>query len=185
MRFVLDGITVIASLIYYWMIHKSNWEIEVTTRTMVIFFLLLIAFLWIPSIKSKIDFNQSFMTVFKAFFTTIFFSGILFLGVALIFSAINILIVSLDEKVYLHAANIIFMLLAPGYFLTLIPNYSQKQEKSDVELEETLKRSITPAKFLVIFSDTDFLYHHTNHGSVYCYINTLYSNEYNRRVLDK
>lgn len=127
-RYIIMGVTIVLSAIYYIFIHNTNWGMEPTIRTTVIFFILLIAFLWIPVIRNKVNFNQSFMAAFKGFFITLFYSGILFLGITLIIRAITMLIIRLDENAFAHSANIIFMFLAPVYFLSLIPVYPNKGE---------------------------------------------------------
>lgn len=108
---------------YFFIIRNSEITVVLTVRTMVLLFILLIAFLWVPSIHSGIDFNQSFMAAFKAFWVAGFFSGILFLGIALILRAINMLIIPISGTSYAHTANIVSVLYAPLYFLSLIPKY--------------------------------------------------------------
>ncbi|MDD3174747.1 MAG: DUF4153 domain-containing protein [Herbinix sp.] len=146
-RFAFAGVTIIISIVYYLLINNTHWGAVVTTRTIVIFFILLIGFLWVPVIKSKINFNQSFTAAFKAFFITVFFTGILFLGTVLIVRAIDTLIVRVNERAYGHAANIIFVLLAPIYFLTLIPLYPKKVEEQ-ASSEKIDNRLISPTKLL-------------------------------------
>ncbi|MDF2942741.1 MAG: putative rane protein [Herbinix sp.] len=116
------------SIGYYLIIRKSNWEVEITIRTAVILFLIIIAFFWVPVIKSRINFNDSFMAAFKAFFISLLFTGVLFLGVCLVLGVTDMLIANIDGKSYLHAANIIFVLLTPIYFLSMIPIYPGKKE---------------------------------------------------------
>ncbi len=169
-RIVFMLVTVISSVVYYMLIHNSEWRLDVTVRTIVIFFILFIAFLWIPSIRSRISINESIMAVFKSFFTALFFDGVLFLGIVIIIAATNQLIFNISEEAYIHSANIIFLLLAPIYFLTMIPNYpsrseynrlpsgdgaavSQSGQPNNQEQEENIHndeliRMTTPAKFL-------------------------------------
>lgn len=123
MLYLLSGITLLITFLYYLIIRANGWKIEITLRTTVIFFVLLIAFIWIPVIRSRYNFNDSFMAIFKAFFAALFFNGILFLGITLIFGATDLLITSVDEKLYMHAANLIFVLSAPIHMLSLIPRY--------------------------------------------------------------
>jgi hypothetical protein len=123
--------TLILTFLYYLYIKDAGWSVEITIRTTVIFFLLFIAFLWIPVIQSRYNFNDSFMAVFKAFFVTIFFYGILFLGLTLVYGAADLLITDINEKVYMHTANIIFILIAPIHFLSLIPYYPHRQLKEE------------------------------------------------------
>jgi hypothetical protein len=157
--------TVLAILIaagYYLLIQRTEWNVEVTIRTTVIFFLLLIAFLWVPVIKSKNNFNESFMAAFKAFFISLLFTVVLFLGVCLVLGATNMLITDIAGEAYMHAANIIFVLLAPIYFLSLIPVYpgnkelevpmltteTELSEEEPTNREEIRIKLITPTRFL-------------------------------------
>lgn len=176
-RYLFMGITGLVTFLYYLILRNTGWRIEITLRTTVIFFTLLIAFLWIPVIRSRYNFNDSFMAVFKAFFAALFFNGILFLGITLIFRVTDLLITSVNDKAYMHTANLIFILAAPIHMLSLIPKYPRvsKDEKDNniqndkvEELqeeagkaeqlqsavsvaqsnEETLRKLITPVKFL-------------------------------------
>ena len=65
--------------------------------------------------------------------------------------ATDLLIFNVDDKSYSYAANIIFILFAPMYFLSLIPTYpgAENKENSDLQLE-TIERSAHCPKFLQI-----------------------------------
>ncbi|WP_066318806.1 DUF4153 domain-containing protein [Bacillus sp. FJAT-29814] len=124
-RLLLMAAAIVLTAGYYLIIRPvSAMGLEIQIRTYVALFALLIAFIWTPTIKSDISFNKSFMIAFKSFFHSMFFSGVIFAGTAMILGAIDQLIVSLDYKAYPQAANIIFILFAPMYFLSLIPKYS-------------------------------------------------------------
>ena len=147
------------TIAYFFIIRNHEITAIITVRTMVLLFLLLVAFLWIPSIRSVIDFNQSFMAAFKAFWVAGFFSGILFLGIALILSAINKLILPINGTSYAHAANIVFVLYAPLYFLSLIPKYpaavgagSMEQVQSGEEIPVFQKAGDTPGVLASLLS---------------------------------
>lgn len=137
-RLILMGLTLLLSAIYYLLIKDTNWATIVFIRTIVVFSLLFIAFLWIPAMNSSVNFNQSFMAVFKSFFISVFFTGVLFLGTILILRAIDVLIIPVNEKAYVHAANIIFVLLAPIYFLSLIPYYPKGR---DISIFQPIKKN--------------------------------------------
>ncbi|MGF7142547.1 hypothetical protein HNQ56_000965 [Anaerotaenia torta] len=124
--------TTVCSIVYFMIIHGADWRVELTVRTTVIFFILLTSFLWIPAIRSKISINESFMAAFKSFFSAGFFSTVLYLGVVLVIGAIDILISNVQGDAYVHAANLVFVLFAPIYFLSMIPRYGQEEE-SDKE----------------------------------------------------
>jgi hypothetical protein len=155
-RIALMGLVVLLTAGYYLIImpvQSLNLEIEI--RTAVALFALLIAFIWAPVIKSKISFNKSFMIAFKSFFNSLFFSGVIFVGISIIFTAINQLIFTVDYTVYPHTANTVFLIFAPMYFLSLIPIYpgvknnTKSQEKRDLQIE-TINESAKCPKFLEI-----------------------------------
>jgi len=141
---------------YYLIIMPSpQLSEEISIRTAVALFALLIAFIWIPSVKSKATFNESFMIAFKAFFISLFFAGIIFAGTSIIITATNELLFEVDSKAYSHAANIIFILFAPLYFLLLIPVYYGKSDENEPEdstefKEETINKMAGCPKYLEI-----------------------------------
>lgn len=165
LRLIFAGVSVAGSVLYYYCVRNDKWDTEITIRTTVLFFVLLIAFLWIPVIRSSYNFNQSFLVVFKSFFTALLFDGVLFLGIVLIVGAINLLITRLDDQILLHTLNIIVILIAPAYLLTMLPVYPGKKEllsKNEgtsipEETEQTsaeqsvsyITKMITPNKLLI------------------------------------
>ena len=147
---LLMGSAIVLTAVYYLIIFQlSELNQEATLRSFVGLFALLIAFLWIPAIKSKVTFNQSFLAVFRAFFLALVYFVILFLGVSLIFMAIDRLIKPLDGDTYSHAANLIFCLGATTYLISLLPFYSKEVENKEEE-ENIIKNKsvITTTKFL-------------------------------------
>jgi hypothetical protein len=165
LRLVFAVISVAGSVLYYLCIRNFRWNTEISVRTIVLFFALLIAFLWIPVIRSRYNFNESFLVVFKGFFTTLLYDGVLYLGIVLIVSTINLLIRRLDDQILLHALNIIVLIVAPVYLLTLLPVYPGKREllldkaatSKPEEAEQTtggqsvtyIRKMITPNKLLI------------------------------------
>ncbi len=149
-RYSFMAVSLVLSLIYYLLIRNGDFDVKISIRTMVLFFCLFMAFLWVPTIKGRINFNQSFMAAFKAFFMAVLFSLVLFLGVVLILAATNELIVEVSDKSYLHAANIVFVLLFPMIFLSLIPVYPRGAAGEPEEVDEVLIKRITPARFLEV-----------------------------------
>lgn len=156
-RYVFMAISGAFALLYGILVWNQEWKEDIAIRTAVIFFILFIAFLVVPVIKSKNNFNESFMAAFKSFFASLLFFGVLFLGVSLILAVTDQLITSVHEDAYLHAANLIFILMAPIYFLSSIPYYPGKQELKSgyfeakeemVRRREALGKQIAPSKFL-------------------------------------
>lgn len=115
---------VLLSVVFYLCIRQvPDSGVEIVVRTAVAVFALFISYIWIAVIKSNVSFNESFMAAFKALFQSAFFSGIIFLGCIAVIAAIDRLIVRVDSNAYGHTANIVFVLFAPVFFLSLIPVY--------------------------------------------------------------
>ena len=156
-RFGLMIFVIVLTAGYYLIIlPASTLSMEIMIRTAVALFALLFAFIWVPVIKSKISFNNSFMIAFKAFFNSLLFSVVIFGGVALIISAIDLLITSVDYRAYSHAGNIIFILFAPMYFLSLIPIYPGESNKGSEETKRqtdvVLRAAKCPKFFEILIS---------------------------------
>lgn len=122
MRYVLFVPAILFALLYYFMIDIESdiFSLKVVVRTVALVFALLMAFIWIPSIKSRLSFSDSFTAGFKSLFTTIMFSIVLGAGVLSILSAVNVLLIDLDYRLFLHASNIVASLFAPILFLSYI-----------------------------------------------------------------
>ncbi|MCM3727339.1 DUF4153 domain-containing protein [Neobacillus cucumis] len=128
-RLMLMGAAIILTGGYYSIVRPApNLSTEIEIRIVVAMFALLWAFIWVPVIKSNTSFNKSFMITFKSFFISLFFSGIIYGGIAIILVAYNELIFKIGYTAYPHTANLIFVLFAPLYFLSLIPDYSRAKD---------------------------------------------------------
>lgn len=150
-RFMLMGIAALLTAGYYVIIKSApEFSLSVNIRTGVALFALLVAFIWIPTIKSKVSFNKSFLISFKAFFIAAFFSGVIYGGVSVIIAATDTLIFSINDNAFSHAANLIFLLFGPLYFLSLIPVYLGKEDKDNDKQLDTINRAANYPKFLEI-----------------------------------
>lgn len=155
-RFMLKCGAVLLTAGYYLLIRPApRLSMEIEIRTAVALFALLIAFIWVPVIKSKINFNKSFMISFKSLFISGFFAGVIFAGISLILQAIHILIFIINDTAYQQTANIVFILFTPMYFLSLIPVYFGTAEQNKAaELvdskKEILERAAHCPRFLEI-----------------------------------
>lgn len=155
-RMAAMGLGLVLTLGYFLIVRQyTSTSTETWIRTSVALFALLIAYIWVPVIKSEISFNQSFMATFKAFFNALLFSGVLFGGITLIITAIDLLLFRVSDKSYLHTLNLVGMLFAPIYFLSLIPIYPGASDKnrSPEQLEhnqEKVERSCLCPKFLEV-----------------------------------
>ncbi|MBM7654432.1 DUF4153 domain-containing protein [Neobacillus cucumis] len=143
-RLILMAVVILLTAGYYIIIRPApGLSTETEIRTAVALFGLLWAFIWVPVIKSTASFNQSFMIAFKALFNSAFFSAIIFAGISIILAAFNELILTIDYTFYPHIANLVFVLFAPMYFLSLIPSYPNANEGS-------IKKAAHIPKFLEI-----------------------------------
>ncbi len=155
-RLALMGCGLIITLGYYLILNSSPvLSPETRIRTWVTLSALFPAFIWVPVIRSRISFNESFMAAFKAFFHSAFYSAVLYGGCSLLILAFDTLIVNVDDHAYLHTANIIFLIFAPLFFLSLIPVYPGRMNRdleSDKILEqgEIIKKAASCPKFLEI-----------------------------------
>jgi hypothetical protein len=131
-RYLLMLLAIVLGVGYYLVINSfSEFRLDISIRTTVLFFILAVLFLWVPVIKNKYHFNQSFLAAFKALFISLFYFGVLALGVSIIIAAIDNLITPVNEYAYIHSLNFIFTLLAPVYFLSLIPSFKENEESED------------------------------------------------------
>ncbi len=145
---VLLNIGAVALIAVYYLIVKESDKYDelLMVRTSASALMLFIAFIWIPSIKREITFNDTFIAVFKGFFIALFFSSILFAGSSIVLGSIDRLLTAVNYKAFPHTANIVYVLFAPMFFLSLIPVYY----KETLEEEEKQSKAITCPKYLAI-----------------------------------
>jgi len=115
---------------YIWILNAGAINDIVWAKTFTLFFALFAAFVWVPSIRGESDFNATFLSVFKAFFVSLFFSGIIYGGLMLITFAVDQLLFEVDSNVFGHISNIIWTLWAPMLMLSLIPVFAGKNKDS-------------------------------------------------------
>lgn len=139
----LAAALVVTAAYYFYIMNVSNIGDVVMIRTITLIFALFFAFIWVPSVKSDTDFNAVFLSVFKAFFTSAFFSGIIFGGICLIIAAVDNLLFNVDSDAYAHTANAVWIVWAPMLMLSLIPEFN----KSGADTAKTEKATGYP-KFL-------------------------------------
>lgn len=156
-RYLLMGGAVLLTTGYYFAVGpQTQYNIAISVKTGVALFALMIAFIWIPSIKSvKVPFHRSFLSALKAFFTTVLFSAVLAAGISAIFYATDYLLFNVDYKILTHLLNIVGSLFAPIYFLSMTPLYPGKREElipdeAWAKRGETLDRQFMVPRFLEI-----------------------------------
>lgn len=153
-RWLLLGGAAILTLGYYLLVRGApELGEEAAVRTLVALLALLVAFIWLPAIRSgQLNFNRSFMAVFKAIFHSALYAVVLFGGCSLIIAAIDTLITNIGYRAYSYTADIVFLLFGPVFFFSLLPVYSGAGEEAapdkQVLREEEVRRAISCPGFL-------------------------------------
>ncbi len=99
-------------------------------RVILLSFALLTSALWLPSIRWKANFNDVFMSLFKACFTAGFFSAVIWGGISLILLAVDSLqLLKLPMNLLAHISVWIWILLAPLLVLSLTPLFDGSEEE--------------------------------------------------------
>lgn len=132
---LMVGALVLAGAYFFAVYPDDTFNLETGIKTGVAVFALLMAFIWIPSIKSKITFNESFMATFKAIFITVLFTGIIAGGISLIIFSVENLLFSVADNTIPHALNIVFILFSPIFLLSFTPPYFGKKD-TDLTTEQ-------------------------------------------------
>lgn len=155
-RWILLASSVLLALGYSFLLPSGNFEkIAYSIRTFVILFSLLIAFIWIPTIKNqKVFFHQSFLATVKAGAITVLFAGVLTIGVSAIIAAVDRLLFAVDWNFLWQILNIVWTLFATMYFLTLLPRSFDKKRKpfSNEEIKTATNPFEIPRFFEVLLS---------------------------------
>lgn len=121
---------------------------EITVRTLVSVFAMVCAVLWVPAFRGKADFNKIALVHFKSFFTSVLYSVVIFGGVSAILFAIDRLLFSINVDAYAYSAVIIWVVFAPVYYLSLLPNFNPKTEAQ----EKLAQQKSQYARFLEILA---------------------------------
>jgi len=138
----------LATAYYFLVLGSYTGSVVDVLRIVILSFALLFISLWVPCLRWKTDFNDFFMTFFKAFFTTAFFIAVFWGGISLVLSAVDMLLFSLPDTLFGHVAVWIWVFIAPMLFLSLIPVFGGTEE--DKEKQEHLAR--IPGFFKVLLS---------------------------------
>ena len=136
---LMVGALVLAAAYFFAVYPDDTFNLETSIKTGVTVFALLMAFIWIPAIKSKVTFNESFMATFKAVFITVLFTGIIASGISLIIFAVDNLLFTVANNTIPHTLNIVFTLFAPIFFLSFTPPYVGKKD-TDLTTEQLALR---------------------------------------------
>ena len=138
----------LAAAYYFLVLGSYTGSVSDVLRIVILSFALLFVSLWVPYLRWKTDFNDFFMTFFKAVFTTAFFIAIFWGGISLVLSAVDLLLFKLPVNLFGHVAVWIWVFIAPMLFLSLIPVFVGTDE--DKVKQEHLAR--IPGFFKVLLS---------------------------------
>ena len=131
---ILLGIAVmIITVLYYFFMTSFTMGAAATIRLFIICFALLGLYMYIVSYKEEVDFNHISLSHLKAFFISTLYSLILFLGLLAIYYAVDLLLVELDSDIVAHIANIVFIIFAPSYYLSMLPKFNEIAAMPDKE----------------------------------------------------
>lgn len=134
---LMAGATVLTIGYYFMIAEKTGYSIETSAKTSVTVLALTMAFVWVPSIKQTVTFSNSFMVVFKSYFTTVLFTIVIISGLSLIVTAVDLLLISLHHLTIPHLFNLVVSLFAPIFFLSFIPAYLGKKDDQLPTTERT------------------------------------------------
>lgn len=98
-------------------------------RLMILYFMTLVAFVWVPTIRQPLKFSRNFLVVFRTLYSSFFFSLLLFLGVAATLGLFQFLFFSLSGSWYTNVGIIIFAFLFPSVFFSQLPDYTQLESE--------------------------------------------------------
>lgn len=153
-RTLLLATAILLTIGYYFAVRQPDYfNIEISTKSAVLVFALLLFFIWIPAAKKTLAFHKSFMASFKAFFTALLFAVVLIIGVEAIIFAMDQLIIEINSKLYAHVLNVILTLFAPFFFLSLIPLYPRRNAELSKAQQEKFARAVhCPKMFHILIS---------------------------------
>ncbi len=133
--YLFYGATIVLTAGYYYFMTDNEITNAMLIHLLVISFALFAAYLYLPSSKNAVNFGNVALAHFKAAFTSILYGVVLYLGIAAIIGAIDILLYDIDYKSYAHSANIIFVFFTPLYYLSLLPKFNSRSEDDDAKKE--------------------------------------------------
>ncbi len=119
---------------------------EVVIRTGVAVVAMFCAFIWVPSFKSKVDFNEVALVHFKSAAIAILYAVVLSAGCASLIAAVDMLLFEVNSDIYLYTLTIIWVLFATLYYLSLLPCFNAE----DSVAHEYAKAAAQYPRFLEI-----------------------------------
>lgn len=119
----------------FFLITSSN-DLILAIQTGVVLCAMMMGFIW----RGEQNFSPRFFHIFKSVLITAFFSIVIFVGLLLIYAAVNYLLFTVDSAVIEYVAAAVFGLFTPLFFLSL----TLKEEERSRILEILLSYIIVP-----------------------------------------
>ncbi|MGB3368737.1 MAG: DUF4153 domain-containing protein [Acidaminobacteraceae bacterium] len=136
-KITLYSASVIITLVYYLLLMPApSISMEVAIRTFVAIFGMICAFVYIPSHKTDVNFDEVLISHFKSIFISILYSLVLMIGTFTILGASDTLLFNIDSNIYAYTAVVIWILFASIYYLSLLPEFSSNE---DLEIKNRIK----------------------------------------------
>uniref|UniRef100_UPI00403EFED9 DUF4153 domain-containing protein n=1 Tax=Candidatus Enterococcus willemsii TaxID=1857215 RepID=UPI00403EFED9 len=138
--------SILGALYYFYLSRQELFSYKIGVQATVLFFVLIIASIWIPTIQVDEDrFARNFIVYIKAFFTSFLYSLILTIGLLAIVGAFNLLIYPISGNVYSYLGTFVWSGFCPLYFLSLLPLFPTGTTE-----DESYQRASTISKFLAV-----------------------------------
>lgn len=118
---------------FFILLRLPDYSLEGAVKTAILTQVCFTSFLLLPVLKTKYNYEHSLMAAFKDFFQSLLYSGVLFLGISIVLAAFDLLIFNINYKIYQHMANMVFILFAPVFFLSLTPSFAVSETESKEE----------------------------------------------------
>jgi hypothetical protein len=111
----------LALVLYYIFLLKNMNTISIT-RYISVSLALYLAFLYMPYLPRKENFEMYTIKIFTSFFTTVIYSVVLFLGLAaILFTIDNLLGINIESNFYYYTWLLVVFFFAVSYFLSELP----------------------------------------------------------------
>lgn len=133
-------VSALSALLYYIYLRQINFASDQSAmiRTIVVIFIASVMLITIPTSRRAYTFSQSLIAYIRTFFSSLLLAVVFYIGVAAILATFSTLFTQLSFEWYSHSAALIFLLFAPLYFLSGIPDFFS--DKNDQAVTEAISR---------------------------------------------
>lgn len=145
LRWIMQSASLILSGLYY--LYLSHGQDPLSSlfmfysvtgiRTMILFFVIIVTTIMIPTLKNKMKFSESYLLYFRGTYTSFFFGLVLFLGVSAILALFKLLFYNVSFDAWIRTAIIIVNFFQPALFLAFLPKYKYFENEEEGRLENT------------------------------------------------